>query len=78
MSRLASLSTKAKVFLALGLYLGITLLLILILGNEGKNESFQPQNEFKLDPWVDITIAGIDSFLPSLPRIRIRRSVMPR
>jgi F-type H+-transporting ATPase subunit a len=60
MSRLASLSTKAKVFLALGLYLGITLLLILILGNEGKNESFQPQNEFKLDPWVDITIAGID------------------
>ena len=60
MSRLASLSTKAKVFLALGLYLGITFLLILILGNEGKNESFQPQNEFKLDPWVDITIAGID------------------
>jgi F-type H+-transporting ATPase subunit a len=60
MSRLARLSTKAKVFLALGLYLGITLLLIVILGNEGKNESFQPQNEFKLDPWVDITIAGID------------------
>jgi F-type H+-transporting ATPase subunit a len=55
-----NLSTKAKVFLALGLYLGITLALIVILGNEGKNEEFQPQNEFKLDPWIEIDIAGID------------------
>jgi F-type H+-transporting ATPase subunit a len=53
-------STKTKVFVALGLYLGITILLIAILGNEGKNEEFQPQNEFKLDPWVSIEIAGID------------------
>jgi F-type H+-transporting ATPase subunit a len=53
-------STKAKVFLALGLYLGITILMIAILGNEGKNDEFQPQNEFKLDPWIAIDIAGID------------------
>ena len=53
-------STKAKVFLALGLYLGITIVLIAILGNEGKNEEFQPQNEFKLEPWIEIDIAGID------------------
>ena len=32
----------------------------LILGSEGKNESFQPQNEFKLDPWITIDIGGID------------------
>jgi F-type H+-transporting ATPase subunit a len=57
---LKGMSTKAKVFLALGLYFGITLVLILILGNEGKNEAFQPQNEFKLEPWLEITIAGID------------------
>ena len=31
-----------------------------MLGNEGKNDAFQPQNEFKLDPWIDINIAGID------------------
>ena len=55
-----SLSRKAKIFLALGLYLGITFALILILGNEGKNEEFQPQNEFKLEPWIEIDIAGID------------------
>jgi F-type H+-transporting ATPase subunit a len=53
-------STKTKVFVALGLYLGITILLIAILGNEGKNEAFQPQNEFKLDPWIAIEIGGID------------------
>jgi F-type H+-transporting ATPase subunit a len=53
-------STKAKVFLALGLYLGITILLIAILGNEGKNEEFQPQNEFKLEPWIAIEVGGID------------------
>jgi F-type H+-transporting ATPase subunit a len=53
-------STKTKVFVALGLYLGITILLIAILGNEGKNEEFQPQNEFKLDPWIAIEIGGID------------------
>ena len=57
---LKGMSTKGKVFLALGLYLGITVVLILILGNEGKSEEFQPQNEFKLEPWIDITIAGID------------------
>jgi F-type H+-transporting ATPase subunit a len=32
----------------------------LIFGSDGKNDEFQPQNEFKLDPWVDIKIAGID------------------
>jgi F-type H+-transporting ATPase subunit a len=55
-----NLSRKAKIFLALGLYLGITFALIAILGNEGKNEEFQPQNEFKLEPWIEIDIAGID------------------
>src|SRR5687768_3515081 len=55
-----NLSRKAKIFLALGLYFGITILLIAILGNEGKNDAFQPQNEFKLEPWIEIDIAGID------------------
>jgi F-type H+-transporting ATPase subunit a len=54
------MSTRAKVFLGLGLYLGITIVLLLVAGNEGKNEAFQPQNEFKLEPWIDIHIGGID------------------
>jgi F-type H+-transporting ATPase subunit a len=53
-------STKAKAFIGLGAYVGIFAILLLVLGNEGKNESFQPQNEFKLEPWITIDIAGID------------------
>jgi F-type H+-transporting ATPase subunit a len=54
------LSTKAKVFIGLGVYLGIAILMLLIFGNAGKNEGFQPQNEFKLEPWISIHLAGID------------------
>jgi F-type H+-transporting ATPase subunit a len=53
-------STKAKVFIGLGAYLGIFIATFIILGDAGKNEEFQPQNEFKLDPWISIDIAGID------------------
>jgi F-type H+-transporting ATPase subunit a len=54
------MSTKAKVFTGLGVYLGIAILMVLIFGNAGKNEDFKPQNEFKLEPWVSIHLAGID------------------
>ncbi|HEY8502558.1 MAG TPA: F0F1 ATP synthase subunit A [Solirubrobacterales bacterium] len=54
------LSTKAKVFIALGIYLAVAILLLLIFGNEGKNEAFKPQNEFKLEPWVSIHLGGVD------------------
>ena len=57
---MSSWSTKAKVLLALGLYLGITILLVVIVGSAGENDEFQPQNEFKLEPWIEITIGGID------------------
>jgi F-type H+-transporting ATPase subunit a len=54
------MSTKWKVLIGIGLYLGITLLLLIVAGDAGKNDEFQPQNEFKLDPWIAIDIAGID------------------
>jgi F-type H+-transporting ATPase subunit a len=57
---IANLSTKGKVLLGLGVWLGGSILFVLIFGSEGKNEHFQPQNEFKLDPWLSIDIAGID------------------
>jgi F-type H+-transporting ATPase subunit a len=53
-------STKLKVLIGILLYLGITILLLVVAGDAGKNEEFQPQNEFKLDPWIEINIAGID------------------
>ncbi|MGC1164599.1 MAG: F0F1 ATP synthase subunit A [Solirubrobacterales bacterium] len=56
----SGLSTKAKVFIGLGLYLATAILMVLIFGSSGKEEHFQPQNEFKLEPWISIHLAGID------------------
>jgi F-type H+-transporting ATPase subunit a len=53
-------STRAKVFLGLGGYFAFFILMLLIFGNDGKNEEFQPQNEFKLQPWIKIKIGGVD------------------
>ncbi len=54
------MSTKKKVLLVFGGYALLMIAIFLIFGSDGKNDHFQPQNEFKLDPWVDIHIAGID------------------
>jgi len=54
------MSTKKKVLLVFGGYALLMIAIFLIFGSDGKNDEFQPQNEFKLDPWVDIHIAGID------------------
>ena len=54
------MSTKAKVFLGLGLYLLIVVAMVVIVGSSGENDEFQPQNEFLLEPWVPIDVAGID------------------
>ena len=57
---MSSWSRKAKVLLALGLYFGITILLVVIVGSDGKNEEFQPQNEFLLDPWISLDLGFAD------------------
>jgi F-type H+-transporting ATPase subunit a len=49
-----------KVLLGFGIYVAIIVAVFLIFGSDGENASFQPQNEFKLEPWVYIKIAGID------------------
>ena len=54
------MSTKLKVFTALGLYFLITIAFVVIFGNEGKNEDFLPQNEFLLDPWISIDLGFAD------------------
>jgi F-type H+-transporting ATPase subunit a len=54
------MKTKTKVFIGLGVYFGIAILMLLIFGSSGKNEAFQPQNEFKLEPWVTLEVGGID------------------
>jgi F-type H+-transporting ATPase subunit a len=52
--------TKTKVLIGLGVYFAIAILMLLIFGNDGKNEDFHPQNEFKLEPWVSIHLGSLD------------------
>lgn len=54
------MKTKTKALIAGGVWMAIIILLLVIFGNEGKNEEFKPQNEFKLHPWVSIHIGPID------------------
>jgi F-type H+-transporting ATPase subunit a len=60
MTRLRNLSTGKKV--ALGAFTVIVIAAILgaAFGSAGKNSAYQPQNEFKLDPWISIKLGGID------------------
>jgi F-type H+-transporting ATPase subunit a len=36
------------------------MILLVVFGSDGKNDAFQPQEEFRLTPWIEINIAGID------------------
>jgi F-type H+-transporting ATPase subunit a len=53
-------STKRKLLLIGGIYILVVILLLVIFGSSGKNNEFKPQNEFKLESWISINIAGID------------------
>jgi F-type H+-transporting ATPase subunit a len=57
---LKGLTTKQRLLLAGGIYLGITILLLVVAGSAGRNNEFKPQNEFKLDPWISIKIGSLD------------------
>jgi F-type H+-transporting ATPase subunit a len=48
------MSTRSKVLLGLGLYLLTMILVGIIFGSHRTQSEFLPQNEFKLDPWVNL------------------------
>ena len=52
--------TRNEVLIGFGVYLLVIILLAVLFGNAGKNDEFQPQNEFKLPAWVNIKVFGID------------------
>jgi F-type H+-transporting ATPase subunit a len=52
--------TRTKALIGAGAYLAVFILMLLIFGSSGKNEAFQPQNEFKLEPWITLELGGID------------------
>ena len=54
------MSRRSKVLLGLFVWLGGAIVLFAIFGSEGKNDEFKPQDEFKLDPWIELKLGGID------------------
>ena len=43
-----------------GVVLAMVIALFGIFGSEGQNLNYQPQSEFKLDPWISIHIGSLD------------------
>jgi F-type H+-transporting ATPase subunit a len=56
----SGLSMRAKLLIGAAVYIGGALLLYLLFGSEGENKHFKPQNEFKLEPWIELKIGGLD------------------
>jgi F-type H+-transporting ATPase subunit a len=54
------MKTRTKVFLGIGGVVLLGIILGALFGSEGRNNAFQPQNEFKLDPWISIKLGGLD------------------
>ena len=55
-----AIKTRTKV-----LFVFVTIFLVFvgmlaIFGSDGKNDAFQPQEEFRLTPWIEIDLFGID------------------
>jgi F-type H+-transporting ATPase subunit a len=57
---LSRLSTKQKVLFAAAILLALMVGLFGVFGSAGRNEEFQPQNEFMLTPWIEFKVGGLD------------------
>jgi F-type H+-transporting ATPase subunit a len=49
-----TLSTRGKVFLGLFGLLTLTVIVYAITGSDGRNDEFQPTDEFRLEPWIEL------------------------
>src|SRR5579862_8184827 len=54
------MTRKQKVWLGIGIWLGVTVLLYALLGSNGKDTKYQPQDEFKLHKYVDLGLLSIN------------------
>jgi F-type H+-transporting ATPase subunit a len=59
-ARLKGMRTRNQVFLGLGVMILLGIILGALFGSAGRNTEFQPQNEFKLDPWITLKIGALD------------------
>jgi len=54
------MSTKKKFLLGFAIYVVGAIAIFLIFGSDGKNEEFQPQEEFRLTPWIELKLGPLD------------------
>ena len=54
------MKTRTKVLLAVGGLIVLAIIVNLLVPSEGKNDEFQPQNEFKLEPWISLKLGPFD------------------
>ncbi len=55
-----ALGRGKKILLVFGSLVALAILVNFIAPSEGQNEEFQPQNEFKLENWVDLKFGPLD------------------
>jgi F-type H+-transporting ATPase subunit a len=53
-------SVKRLLLIGAGVYIAGIIVLYAAFGSEGENNEFQPQEEFRLDPWIELKIGGLD------------------
>ncbi|HEX4466363.1 MAG TPA: F0F1 ATP synthase subunit A [Solirubrobacteraceae bacterium] len=53
-------NTKRTLLLLGGIWLGGIIVLFVIFGSGGRNNTYQPQNEFKLDNWIHLGVFSIN------------------
>ena len=54
------MTRRAKILSAVGLYALILIAVGVLSGSSGKNDSFKPVEEFRLNPWIKIKLGPID------------------
>jgi F-type H+-transporting ATPase subunit a len=58
--RLKNMSRRNQVLLGFGVLILLMVLLYALFGSAGRNNEFQPQNEFMVTPWIEIKIGSLD------------------
>jgi F-type H+-transporting ATPase subunit a len=56
----AKSNVKRTLLILVGIWLAGIVILLLLFGTGGRNNVYQPQNEFKLDNWVDLGVFSIN------------------
>ena len=48
------MTRRQIVWSVIAVWIGGTIALVALVGSSGRNDTFEPQNEFKLDPWISL------------------------